>query len=116
MLAIIGEELGLLGVGFVFSVCVSRLYGLQHWQAGAQSRGIVFGLCCVWSVAVILRPGPDQYWSEYWVAANERLNTAFSELWGASLIVCCYMAAILLRIQYENDNSSSLEQQDSGEW
>ncbi|MEE3011916.1 MAG: FtsW/RodA/SpoVE family cell cycle protein, partial [Pseudomonadota bacterium] len=44
------------------------------------------------------------------------LTLPFLSYGGASLIVCCYMAAILLRIQYENDNSSPHEQQGFGEW
>ena len=116
VLAIIGEELGLLGVGFVVFLFVSLVYMGFSIGRQAHSRGNCFGLCCVWSVAVILRPGPDQYWSEYWVAANERLNTAFSELWGRESHCLLLYGRHFARIQYENDNSSSLEQQGFGEW
>ena len=116
VLAIIGEELGLLGVGFVIFMFVCLVYTGFSIGRQALSRGELFRLMLRLECRCYSPARPDQYWSEYWVAANERLNTAFSELWGASLIVCCYMAAILLRIQYENDNSSPLEQQGFGEW
>ena len=117
VLAIIGEELGLLGVGFVIFLFVCLVYTGFSIGRQALSRGelfsayVAFGVSLLFSGQALINIGVN-----IGLLPTKGLTLPFLSYGGASLIVCCYMAAILLRIQYENDNSSSLEQQGSGEW
>ena len=117
VLAIIGEELGLLGVGFVIFLFVCLVYTGFSIGRQALSRGelfsayVAFGVSLLFSGQALINIGVN-----IGLLPTKGLTLPFLSYGGASLIVCCYMAAILLRIQYENDNSSSHEQQDSGEW
>ena len=117
VLAIIGEELGLLGVGFVIFLFVCLVYTGFSIGRQALSRGelfsayVAFGVSLLFAGQALINIGVN-----IGLLPTKGLTLPFLSYGGASLIVCCYMAAILLRIQYENDNSSSLEQQGSGEW
>ena len=117
VLAIIGEELGLLGVGFVIFMFVCLVYTGFSIGRQALSRGelfsayVAFGVSLLFSGQALINIGVN-----IGLLPTKGLTLPFLSYGGASLIVCCYMAAILLRIQYENDNSSSLEQQGFGEW
>ncbi len=117
VLAIIGEELGLLGVGFVIFLFVCLVYtgfsiGRQALSQGELfSAYVAFGVSLLFSGQALINIGVN-----IGLLPTKGLTLPFLSYGGASLIVCFYMAAILLRIQYENDNSSSLEQQGSGEW
>lgn len=117
VLAIIGEELGLLGVGFVIFLFVCLVYTGFSIGRQALSRGelfsayVAFGVSLLFSGQALINIGVN-----IGLLPTKGLTLPFLSYGGASLIVCFYMAAILLRIQYENDNSSSLEQQGSGEW
>ncbi len=116
VLAIIGEELGLLGVGFVIFLFVCLVYTGFSIGRQALSRGelfsayVAFGVSLLFAGQALINIGVN-----IGLLPTKGLTLPFLSYGGASLIVCCYMAAILLRIQYENDNSSSLEQQGSGE-
>lgn len=116
VLAIIGEELGLLGVGFVIFLFVCLVYMGFLIGREALSRGelfsayVAFGVSLLFAGQALINIGVN-----IGLLPTKGLTLPFLSYGGASLIVCCYMAAILLRIQYENDNSSSLEQQGSGE-
>ena len=117
VLAIIGEELGLLGVGFVIFLFVCLVY--TGFSIGRQAliRGelfsayVAFGVSLLFSGQALINIGVN-----IGLLPTKGLTLPFLSYGGASLIVCCYMAAILLRIQYENDNSSPHEQQGFGEW
>ena len=117
VLAIIGEELGLLGVGFVIFLFVCLVYTGFSIGRQALSRGelfsayVAFGVSLLFSGQALINIGVN-----VGLLPTKGLTLPFLSYGGASLIVCCYMAAILLRIQYENDNSSSHEQQGFGEW
>lgn len=117
VLAIIGEELGLLGVGFVIFMFVCLVYTGFSIGRQALSRGelfsayVAFGVSLLFSGQALINIGVN-----IGLLPTKGLTLPFLSYGGASLIVCCYMAAILLRIQYENDNSSSHEQQGFGEW
>ena len=109
VLAIIGEELGLLGVGFVIFLFVCLVYTGFSIGRQALSRGelfsayVAFGVSLLFSGQALINIGVN-----IGLLPTKGLTLPFLSYGGASLIVCCYMAAILLRIQYENDNSSSL--------
>ena len=98
-----------------FHVCVSRLYGLQHWQAGAQSRRcfrLMLRLeCRCYFGQALINIGVN-----IGLLPTKGFNTAFSELWGRESHCLLLYGSILLRIQYENDNSASLERQGFVEW
>ena len=117
VLAIIGEELGLLGVGFVIFLFVCLVYTGFSIGRQALSRGelfsayVAFGVSLLFSGQALINIGVN-----IGLLPTKGLTLPFLSYGGASLIVCCYMAAILLRIQYENDNSSPHEQQGFGEW
>ena len=117
VLAIIGEELGLLGVGFVIFMFVCLVYTGFSIGRQALSRGelfsayVAFGVSLLFSGQALINIGVN-----IGLLPTKGLTLPFLSYGGASLIVCCYMAAILLRIQYENDNSSPHEQQGFGEW
>ena len=117
VLAIIGEELGLLGVGFVIFLFVCLVYTGFSIGRQALSRGelfsayVAFGVSLLFSGQALINIGVN-----IGLLPTKGLTLPFLSYGGASLIVCCYMAAMLLRIQYENDNSSSHEQQGFGEW
>ncbi len=117
VLAIIGEELGLLGVGFVIFLFVYLVFTGFSIGRQALSRGelfsayVAFGVSLLFAGQALINIGVN-----IGLLPTKGLTLPFLSYGGASLIVCCYMAAILLRIQYENDNSSSLEQQGSSEW
>ena len=117
ILAIIGEELGLLGASFVVFLFVCLVYmgfsiGRQALSRGALfSAYVAFGVSLLFAGQALINIGVN-----VGLLPTKGLTLPFLSYGGASLIVCCYMAAILLRIQYENDNSASLEQQDSSEW
>lgn len=117
VLAIIGEELGLLGVGFVIFlfvclICTGFSIGRQALSRGELfSAYVAFGVSLLFAGQALINIGVN-----IGLLPTKGLTLPFLSYGGASLIVCCYMAAILLRIQYENDNSSSLEQQGSGGW
>lgn len=117
VLAIIGEELGLLGVGFVVFLFVSLVYMGFSIGRQAHSRGdlfsayVAFGVSLLFAGQALINIGVN-----IGLLPTKGLTLPFLSYGGASLIVCCYMAAILLRIQYENDNSASLERQGFVEW
>ena len=117
VLAIIGEELGLLGVAFVIFMFVCLVYAGFSIGRQALSRGelfsayVAFGVSLLFSGQALINIGVN-----IGLLPTKGLTLPFLSYGGASLIVCCYMAAILLRIQYENDNSSPHEQQGFGEW
>lgn len=117
VLAIIGEELGLLGVGFVIFLFVCLVY--TGFSIGRQalsrrelfSAYVAFGVSLLFAGQALINIGVN-----IGLLPTKGLTLPFLSYGGASLIVCCYMAAILLRIQYENDNPASSEQPGSGEW
>ena len=117
VLAIIGEELGLLGVGvvvFLFACLVTRGFSIGR-QALSQgkcfSAYVAFGVSLLFAGQALINIGVN-----IGLLPTKGLTLPFLSYGGASLIVCCYMAAILLRIQYENENSEVHENQGSGEW
>jgi len=117
VLAIIGEELGLLGTSLIVFLFVCLVYtgfsiGWQALSRGALfSAYVAFGVSLLFAGQALINIGVN-----VGLLPTKGLTLPFLSYGGASLIVCCYMAAILLRIQYENDNSASLDQQDSSEW
>ena len=97
---------------FVCLVYTGFSIGRQALSRGELfSAYVAFGVSLLFAGQALINIGVN-----VGLLPTKGLTLPFLSYGGASLIVCCYMAAILLRIQYENDNSSSLEQQGSGEW
>ncbi len=102
ILAIIGEELGLVGVGFVLTLFI-LLVGMG-FSIGrkAELNGQVFnsfvayGISLLFAGQALINIGVN-----IGLLPTKGLTLPFLSQGGASLIVCCFMAAILIRIQYE---------------
>jgi len=104
VLAILAEELGLLGV-----VCVLALFSYLVWQGMrigrmAESRGFLFSSFCAYGISLVFASQ---------ILINVGVNTGllptkgltlpFLSYGGASLIVSLFMVALLIRVQYECD-------------
>ena len=102
VLAILAEELGLVGVS-----CVLALFCYLVWQGmrigrAAESRGFLFSSFCAYGISLVFASQ---------ILINVGVNTGllptkgltlpFLSYGGASLIVSLFMVAVLIRIQYE---------------
>lgn len=102
VLAIIGEELGLVGVLFV--VVLFSLFVFKAFQIGrrAHSQGQLFnaffayGLALLFAGQAMINIGVN-----IGLLPTKGLTLPFLSYGGASLIVSCFMVALLVRIQYE---------------
>lgn len=104
VLAIIGEELGLLGVvGIVVLFSMLVFHGFAIGKA-AQLKGRLFhafaayGLALLFAGQAMINIGVN-----IGLLPTKGLTLPFLSYGGASLIVSCFMVALLVRIQYEND-------------
>jgi len=113
VLAIIGEELGLFGVALVvtlFSILVLKAFSIgkaamknQHMFAAF----FAFGLGLLFAGQALINIGVN-----IGLLPTKGLTLPFLSYGGASLIVSCFMVALLVRIQYETENG--LLQHDKG--
>lgn len=111
ILAIIGEELGLVGVLFV--VALFCLFVFKAFMIGrnAHHRGqlfnafVAYGLALIFAGQAMINIGVN-----IGLLPTKGLTLPFLSYGGASLIISCFMVALLLRIQYEaeleGDNSA----------
>jgi cell division protein FtsW len=105
VLAIIGEELGLVGVLFV--VALFSLFVFKAFMVGrkAQELGqlfnafVAYGLSLVFAGQAMINIGVN-----IGLLPTKGLTLPFLSYGGASLIISCFMAALLVRIQFETDN------------
>tara|TARA_B100001057_G_scaffold331247_1_gene331557 strand:- start:89 stop:1270 length:1182 start_codon:yes stop_codon:yes gene_type:complete len=116
VLAIIGEELGFLGVGvvvFLFACLVNTGFRIGRRALSQEkyfSAYVAFGVSLLFAGQALINIGVN-----IGLLPTKGLTLPFLSYGGASLIVCCYMTAILLRIQYENEYAVVHENQGSGE-
>lgn len=102
VLAIIGEELGLMGVSFVLAlfimlVSIGFSIGRKAEEEGQTFNGFVaYGISLLFAGQALINVGVN-----IGLLPTKGLTLPFLSQGGASLIVCCFMAAILMRIQYE---------------
>ncbi len=108
VLAIIGEELGLVGVSFVVLLFVSLVWLGFSIARKAEQQGQVFnsfvayGISLLFAGQALINIGVN-----IGLLPTKGLTLPFLSQGGASLIVCCFMAAILIRIQYETEFTDS---------
>jgi cell division protein FtsW len=108
VLAIIGEELGLAGVSFVLVLFVMLVWLGFSIARKAEQEGQVFnsfvayGISLLFAGQALINIGVN-----IGLLPTKGLTLPFLSQGGASLIVCCFMAAVLIRIQYEAEFADS---------
>lgn len=110
VLAIIGEEFGLLGVMVVvllFCLLVGKAFLIAH-QAQAANRVfaafVAYGLALLFAGQALINIGVNIQ-----LLPTKGLTLPFFSYGGASLIVSCTMLALLMRIQFETDSAYDAE-------
>ncbi|MFK7865175.1 MAG: putative lipid II flippase FtsW [Pseudohongiellaceae bacterium] len=102
VLAIVGEELGLIGVFFVIGLFCALVYYSFCIGRNALKQDLVFegffayGLALLFAGQTIINVGVNIS-----LLPTKGLTLPFVSYGGASLIVSCFMVALLMRIQYE---------------
>ena len=104
VLAIIGEELGLIGVAFVVGLfCLLIFYAFAIGKA-AENKGNLFaaflsyGLAFLFAGQAMINIGVN-----IGLLPTKGLTLPFLSYGGASLIVSWFMVALLVRVQYETE-------------
>ena len=104
VLAIIGEELGLVGVTFVVTLFCLLIYYAFAIGKAAEKKDYLFeaflayGLALLFAGQAIINIGVN-----IGLLPTKGLTLPFLSYGGASLIVSCFMVALLVRIQYETE-------------
>jgi cell division protein FtsW len=104
VLAIIGEELGLFGVGVVILLFTLLVYKAFLIGKTAHLKGCLFeaffayGLGLLFAGQALINVGVN-----IGLLPTKGLTLPFLSQGGASLIVSCFMIALLVRIQYETE-------------
>jgi cell division protein FtsW len=105
VLAIIGEELGLLGVSLVVLLfCLLVYFAFSIGKAAQQKQSlfsafIAYGLALLFAGQALINIGVN-----IGLLPTKGLTLPFLSYGGASLIVSCFKVALLVRIQYETEN------------
>ena len=111
VLAIIGEELGIVGVAWVILLLSALVYLALSVGFRAQSVGrhfyayFAFGLGILFAGQALINIGVNTG-----LLPTKGLTLPFLSYGGASLIVCCFMIGLLLRLDYEVSCESGLGQ------
>lgn len=104
ILAVIGEELGLAGVSLVallFCLLVWCCFSIAHQ---AQLRERCFSAFLAWGLGLLFAgQAMVNIGVNLGLLPTKGLTLPFMSYGGASLIVCCAMIGLLLRIQYETE-------------
>jgi cell division protein FtsW len=104
VLAIIGEEFGLFGVAFVvalFCLLVARAFAIGRLAQTHQSyfaAYFAYGLGLLFAGQALINIGVN-----IGLLPTNGLTLPFLSYGGASLIISCVMAAMLIRIQFETE-------------
>ena len=110
MLAIIGEEFGLVGVSIVVLMFSWLVYLAFSIGKAAANKGTLFeaffayGLGLLFAGQAVINIGVNTG-----LLPTKGLTLPFLSYGGASLIVCCFMIALLVRIQYETECFSLID-------
>ena len=102
VLAIVGEELGLIGVSGVIILFCLLVFTAFSTGKVAEKNGSLFqaflayGIGLLFSGQALINIGVN-----IGLLPTKGLTLPFMSYGGASLIICCFMAALLIRIQYE---------------
>ncbi|MFT4862909.1 MAG: cell division protein FtsW [Pseudohongiellaceae bacterium] len=106
VLAIIGEELGLVGVAMVVSLFCGLVYQAFVIGKNALAKEMLFegflayGLALLFAGQALINIGVNIS-----LLPTKGLTLPFLSYGGASLIVSCFMIALLVRIQFETEVS-----------
>ncbi len=104
VLAVIGEELGLAGLALVillFCILVWSCFSIA-WQA--QQRERFFSAYLAWGLGLLFAgQAMINIGVNLGLLPTKGLTLPFISYGGASLVVCCAMIGLLLRIQYESE-------------
>ena len=110
VLAIIGEEFGLVGVSIVVLMFSWLVYLAFSIGKAAANKGTLFeaffayGLGLLFAGQAVINIGVNTG-----LLPTKGLTLPFLSYGGASLIVCCFMIALLVRIQYETECFSLID-------
>ncbi len=113
VLAIIGEELGLFGVAFVvalFCLLVAKAFSIGRLAQTHESYFAAFfayGLGLLFAGQALINVGVN-----IGLLPTKGLTLPFLSYGGASLIISCVMAAMLIRIQFETERLAAMGQQE----
>jgi len=112
VLAIIGEELGLAGVFLIvalFSAFVVKAFMIgktAHLQEQLFNAFVAYGLALLFAGQAMINIGVN-----IGLLPTKGLTLPFLSYGGASLIVSCFMVALLIRIQYETEQPDAARQE-----
>ncbi|MEQ8953448.1 MAG: putative lipid II flippase FtsW, partial [Gammaproteobacteria bacterium] len=104
VLAIIGEELGLLGVSIVVALFCILVYSAFAIARKAEMQGrrfdayFAYGIGLLFAGQALINIGVN-----IGLLPTKGLTLPFLSYGGASLIVSCFMVGLLVRIQYESE-------------
>lgn len=102
--AIIGEELGLVGVAFVvllFCLLIGKAFAIgmaAHRQGNLFAAFYSYGIALLFAGQALINIGANIS-----LLPIKGLTLPFLSAGGSSLIICCVMVALLLRVQYETE-------------
>ena len=104
VLAVIGEELGLAGVALVVLLFCLLVWGCFSIAREAYLRDRFFSAYLAWGLGLLLAGQTMvNIGVNIGLLPTKGLTLPFMSYGGASLIVCCGMIGLLLRIQYETE-------------
>ena len=104
VLAIIGEELGLFGVAIIVILFCCLVYFAFSVGKAAEKQGALFAAFFAYGMALLLAGQTMiNIGVNTGLLPTKGLTLPFLSYGGASLIVSCFMIALLMRIQYETE-------------
>lgn len=111
VLAILAEELGLVGVSIVLLLLSLLVYQGLAVGRRAEKKGLLYqaysayGISVVFASQILINVGVNTG-----LLPTKGLTLPFISYGGASLIISCMMVAILIRVQYETDCATPVVQ------
>lgn len=104
LLAVIGEELGLAGVALVVLLFCVLIWSCFSIAREAHLRERFFSAYLAWGLGLLLAgQAMVNIGVNMGLLPTKGLTLPFMSYGGASLIVCCGMIGLLLRVQYETE-------------
>lgn len=108
VLAIIAEELGLVGVLVVIALFGWLVYHALNIGRQAQRLGYLFNAFFAYGIGLLIASQTlVNLGVNTGLLPTKGLTLPFISYGGASLMISCFMVGLLLRIQYENEQGSS---------
>ena len=108
VLAIIGEELGLVGVAMVILLFSALIYKAFSTGQKAQQKNKLFAAFFAYGIGLLFAgQAMINIGASISLLPVKGLTLPFMSYGGASLIMSFFMVGLLVRIEYENDNKIS---------